>query len=250
MLPHSNLIIVSALVMALSLGGSSPRGEFRVWSRLSSPSPEDVSGSPSVRETPGKDSVHIALSTLAPKELGLFARVLRNGVNVEADTTFTGKITSDSLNTLRFEASGGAVYTVGFTLPRGKGFQLRKAVNTKGRLTVNARLSPDSSRQTVIVVEGSRLLAGFTWQRSQKPVSLDLVPGVSLVQEVTGNVSVSLVTSAGRTRVIPGKVVKVNAGSHTFTVFVHTSMYQHVPATFPGGDTPPGYILRALVLSD
>ena len=224
-----SVVLVCGLAVSISVSASAP---------VAMPGPQD------------------SVSMFAPKALGVFARVVKNGVNVEADTAYGGTVTSSPPGTVSFVANDGSAYEVGFTLPADtgyayKGLALKALSGVPGRLTVNTRISPDSSRQTVIVMAQAQLVAGFTWQRSLAPILVDLGGGVRLEQGGAGSiVPVFLTTPGGKHRLLPGKPSVITSGMHTYTVFVHTSMYQQTPARFEGGDSPRGYILRALVVSN
>ena len=180
---------------------------------------------------------------------------LLDGSPFVGDATLKGRLTV-SANRIRIDPITGSSLELMYRLPVG--MPLLNAQAGDGTIDIRERSGPVGADRRVLVRAGSKVVLGEIWQRSAKPLSLDLGNGVRLVQSAvrgsakTGYTEAPLAMLEGARVLgqIPiGRVTEIQAGSGRYKVFAEVShLLTPSPAEF--GQWEGGYILRAWVVSE
>jgi len=188
---------------------------------------------------PGGDS---AFQKLAP-----IVALYGKGVPFKRDTTVQGVVDSTSQNIIRFRLPSGEAFAIEFALPGD--LALRKVSSAAGKFSYHDTRSPGSADQVFTVTVGSSVLGAFVWKVSDHPVSVDLAPGLKIMQDGSVIPGVAIVGGVDTVRLPPGRPYPFSVGGQRYTAYLQTSVHRTVPGKYQGGDAGTGFILRAVLIS-
>lgn len=180
--------------------------------------------------------------------------VVRDGRPFAGTVNLTGRLTIGA-NRIRIDPTQGGSLELLYRLPVG--VPSLKAQTGNGAIDIVERTGPGGADQRVLVRSESKPVLAEIWQRSAKPLSLDLGNGVRLVQlpapgpAKTGytETQLNLLEGARAVGQVPiGRVTEFQTASGRYAVFAEVS-HLFAPSPADAGQVEGGYILRAWVVS-
>lgn len=177
--------------------------------------------------------------------------VTRGGRPFIGVANLTGRLTV-AANRIRIEPAQDSALEILYRLPAG--LSLRTGT-TNGSIAVTERSGPGGADQLVVVRSESRLALAEIWQRSLKPLSVDLGSSLRLQQRLARAVAAGYaeapldVLDNGRvlSRAPIGRLTRIEASAGRYVVLAEVS-HLFTPATSDAEQFGAGYILRAWVV--
>jgi len=178
--------------------------------------------------------------------------ILREGAPFVGTLEASGQL-SGQTGRLRLVIRGEPPLEVMYRLPPGLDSLL--IAEGEGTVTVIERSTPGGMDQRLMVRREGHLLLGEIWQRSVRPLVLELGDGLQLSQRPTQPAGgfyteVPLLAAAGKRTMVTipiGKPTSITAAGVAFVVYVEVS-HLATPSEADAGQVAGGYILHAWVV--